>query len=181
MVPLHNLRQLDKEMSENRLDGAILSGGGDITEFFPHDYKGLIQKNNAIPERELIEASLIDICLLHKLPLIGVCRGMQAIGMYFGLKLFEVPGHVNTQHRVEFCCPITNQAYKRKLNSFHNFGFRESDMTEAFECHISVNGVVEFMTGYKKNFLGLMWHPERYKNFEEGDISLFKTFFGKKI
>ena len=92
-----------------------------------------------------------------------------------------MPGHVNTQHEVNFWCPITNQTYKRKLNSFHKLGFRESDLTEAVDCHISVNGVVEFMTGNKNNFLGLMWHPERCKKFNEIDITLFRTFFGKKI
>ena len=68
LVPLHSLRQLNEEIAENRLDGAILSGGGDISEFFPFNSQGSHQKNNQIPERELIEASLIEICLLNKLP-----------------------------------------------------------------------------------------------------------------
>ena len=181
LVPLHSLRQLNEEITQNRLDGAILSGGGDISEFFPPNCSVSHQQNSRIPERELIEASLIEICLLNKLPLIGVCRGMQAIGLYFGLKLFGVPGHIKTQHRVDFYCPITNLTYERNLNSFHNFAFRESDLTRAFECHISVDGIVEFMTGYKKTFLGIMWHPERYENFDEHDITLFRTFFGKRI
>jgi len=181
LVPLHSLRQLNEEITENRLDGAILSGGGDISEFFPLNSQGSHRKNNQIPERELIEASLIEICLLNKLPLIGVCRGMQAIGLYFGLKLFGVPGHVKTQHRVDFYCPITNLSYQRNLNSFHNFGFHERHLTEAFQCHISIDGIVEFMTGYQNTFLGIMWHPERYKIFEEHDVTLFRTFFGEKI
>ena len=181
LVPLHSLCQLKEEITENRLDGAILSGGGDISEFFPPNSQVSTGQNHLIPERELIEASLIEICLLNKLPMIGVCRGMQAIGLYFGLQLFEVPDHVKTQHRVEFSCPITNLTYKRYLNSFHNFGFRERHLTEAFQCHISIDGIVEFMTGYQNTFLGIMWHPERCKNFEEHDITLFKTFFGEKI
>ncbi len=181
LVPLNNLQQLNDEMSENRLDGAILSGGGDISKFFPVKRKGSQIKNSQIPERELIEASLIEICLLKKLPLIGVCRGMQAIGLYFGLRLVSVAGHVNTQHKVDFYCPITNQIHERNLNSFHNFAFRESDFNETFRSHISVDGFVEFMTGYHNTFLGIMWHPERYGNFDKHDIALFKSFFGKKI
>ena len=118
LVPLHSLRQLKEEITENRLDGAILSGGGDISEFFPPNSQVSTRQNHLIPERELIEASLIEICLLNKLPMIGVCRGMQAIGLYFGLQLFEVPDHVKTQHRVEFSCPITNLTLQTLLEFF---------------------------------------------------------------
>ena len=180
LVPLQSLGQLNQELTEKRLDGAILSGGGDISEFFPFNSSTPNISEKQIPERELIEASLIEICLQKKFPLIGVCRGMQAIGLYFGINLSRICGHVNTFHEVKFHCPITNQTFEREINSFHNFGFCTNDLTEPFECHISVDGVVELMTGYGQKFLGIMWHPERHKIFQEHDAQLFKTFFGKK-
>ena len=181
LVPLHSLRQVDEEITEKRLDGAILSGGGDISEFFPINSKSIHTESNQISERELVETALIETCMINQLPLIGVCRGMQAIGLYLGMKLSAVSGHLNSHHSVKFDCPITNQSYKRDLNSFHGLGFFQSDLDKACECHISVDGIVEFMTGPEKNFLGIMWHPERYKNFEDHDIKLFQAFLGGKI
>ena len=105
-------------------------------------------------------------------------------------------GSLNKLHQNTFSFSFQNQfflyggktggtqvriALELAINSFHNFGFRERHLTEAFQCHISIDGIVEFMTGYQNTFLGIMWHPERYKIFDDHDITLFKTFFGEKI
>ena len=47
-------------------------------------------------QREEIERKLIDFSFKTKTPLIGVCRGMQALGLYYGVKLFKIENHVKS-------------------------------------------------------------------------------------
>lgn len=63
-------------------DGLLLTGGGDIS---PCVY-GSAENNcvNVDLKRDCTEQYLIAVALKLNLPIMGVCRGMQAINVYFG-------------------------------------------------------------------------------------------------
>jgi putative glutamine amidotransferase len=79
-----------------RLDGLMLSGGGDID---PARYgaQPSAQVTSVRPERDAAEFALLDAAMSLRLPVLGICRGMQVINVAQGGSLHQhlpdVVGH----------------------------------------------------------------------------------------
>ena len=69
-----------------RIDGFVLSGGQDIS---PVRYGGDItygKLSELTPEREEVEYLLLSYAYQFDYPLLGICRGMQMINVFFGAR-----------------------------------------------------------------------------------------------
>ena len=64
------------------LDGIVLAGGVDV-----------ITDSSNYSSREKLESQLLKTALQYHIPTLGVCRGHQFIGHYFGAKIKDVPEH----------------------------------------------------------------------------------------
>lgn len=71
-----------------RLDGLILTGGGDLD---PAHYAGTEHEMIYMvdPERDQTEIALSRAAVKNKLPLLGICRGMQVLNVSLGGTLIE--------------------------------------------------------------------------------------------
>lgn len=151
-----------------QLDAIILSGGNSIVSLNPN-------APDKAPERDEFEKSLISAALEANIPLIGICRGMQLINLVFGGALIKVHGHIGQRHTItsdqkEFDLPKT-------VNSFHHYGILKNDLAKSLTpLAYDEEGNIEAFYNLKKNILGLMWHPEREKEFTTIDIQLLKRF-----
>jgi putative glutamine amidotransferase len=141
------------------VDGILLTGGGDLTAY----------GGNA-PERDATEAALIRFAIEKGVPLIGVCRGMQAIQHYFGATLVRVAGHIATEHAV------VSGDRRALVNSYHCYGTTAS-VPELEVTAMAEDGVVEAVRHPRHQITGVMWHPERISPFRAEDIELFRRFF----
>ena len=47
-----------------------------------------------------LKKELLNLSIRKRIPLLGVCRGMQVINMYFGGNMKKIKGHMNTRHPV---------------------------------------------------------------------------------
>ena len=169
---------LTKSLINNKtINGIILSGGGNLSPSFPKNSNDNSSFDNIDLEREKIEKKLLDFSLSTKVPLLGVCRGMQAIGKYFGVKLISVTKHVNTRHKLNYFCPILKKEINKTVNSFHNFGFSQSSIPTELKIVASHMNIVEKFVHKEKKIVGLMWHPEREDKFCNFDIELIKRLF----
>ena len=63
----------------------VLSGGNNIGEF---------------ESRDKVEHSLIEYAVSKKIPLLGICRGMQFLGSFFGASLDKIIGHAGSRHEL---------------------------------------------------------------------------------
>lgn len=89
----------------SRLDGLVVSGGPDID---PVRYGAAVEPEcgPSSPERDAWELALTGAALRRKVPLLGICRGMQVLNVALGGTLVQhLEGHrgapgVFTQHRV---------------------------------------------------------------------------------
>lgn len=155
-----------------RPDGILLTGGNDLHSVQPND------PMNALRDR--VETGLIQLAVRHKLPLIGVCRGMQMVGAYFGASLTQVSNHVAVKHKIKIadegafygCYPDG-----LSVNSFHKYGFQTLPEELTVVAKTAEDDTVEAFRHKQLNVYAMMWHPERCSPFSKHDSSFFKRVF----
>jgi len=149
-MPLFNHRETVLELLKVKPpDGILLSGG------------------SSVPERNETDVALIEHAIQNKIPLLGICLGMQSIVLYFGGSLCEVKGHVAVRHKLD--CG-------REVNSYHEMVIDRLPQVLEAKKH-SVDGTIECICHEVLPFIGIMWHPEREGMFDKQDIDLIREMF----
>lgn len=160
-ILLPNDETIVKEyLSKIKFSGFIFTGGG---EPFPYScYR---------TTRDCIEKILLEYSLVNDLPILGICRGMLVLGVYFGTELVKVKGHVGLKHKI-----INKNEEIQIKNSFHNWAIKEGN--ESIQVNkLSEDGVIEAVINEKNKIYGIMWHPERMNKYEYDDIEFIHNIF----
>ena len=134
--------------------GLLLTGGNDLARY-----------GGDAPERDETERLLLQLARERRLPVMGVCRGMQVIQDAFGVPLRRVEGHVAVRHPVDGI---------RTVNSFHGFGATTTVPALEVLAH-AADGVVEAIRHADEPIVGQMWHPERLRPTTKGTSHCFAT------
>ncbi|NNE04385.1 MAG: C26 family cysteine hydrolase domain-containing family [Xanthomonadales bacterium] len=113
--------------------------------------------------RDMAEFAILDHAVAHEIPVLGVCRGLQAINVYFGGRLTrnleQVTGeaHVAQTHEVEL-----SGGNRYEVNSYHDEGVLEGQLAEPLRgIAFSAGGVVEALEHHSLPIWAVQWHPER--------------------
>jgi putative glutamine amidotransferase len=78
-------------------DGIILTGGEDINPLQYNDTLNFVVCEDIDYQRDTLERKLFDFAFKHKIPLIGVCRGMQMMNVASGGTLYgDIPTEIGT-------------------------------------------------------------------------------------
>ncbi len=167
MIP-NNLSNVSLFLESLNIDGIILSGGDDIGDNI---------------DRDCTEREIIEFGIGHKLPIFGVCRGMQVLNKFFGGKIRRGNNdeHIRKKHQVLILNkPISELLKQNKIivNSYHRNIINIEDVGESlisFAIHKKDNTIEGFI--HKSlPIMGVMWHPERERN-----TSLLKKFLENKL
>jgi N5-(cytidine 5'-diphosphoramidyl)-L-glutamine hydrolase len=172
-VPIPNLiADVDAYFDDMALDGVILTGGGDLEEY--------ASESSATPERDRTERALIEQCLRRDAPMLGICRGLQALTVFLGGKLHPVQEHVAVRHKLEFDDGFLGGiARPEDVNSYHDFGIWKDDLpVELRSIALAEDSTVEAVTYTDRPITGIMWHPERENSLVEWDRALIISMFG---
>lgn len=169
IIPLVNCcDDIDKYLSALDLDMIIISGGNDLG--------CLDDSTNVALERDYFENQIIRFCIYNNITLLGVCRGLQILNIYFGGSVTPVPGHVATNHLV-----VKDGEYysfwpqKFEVNSYHKYGVYITDLAgDLLSLAKCVDGTVEAFKHKKHNIFGIMWHPERESELNSRDKQMFE-------
>lgn len=173
-------------------DGLLLTGGYDIN---PAQYgEDPIPQLQAIhPKRDASELALIEAALEKGIPILGVCRGMQLLNVYYGGTLYQdLPSQYGQplQQHVQlssFHVPIQQIAiqsgsYLQELlgveklwvNSFHHQGIK--DLGEGLAATAATSdGIIEAieLQDTPSQVVGIQWHPEIMLDEDEASRTLF--------
>jgi len=120
-------------------DGIILTGGEDINPLEYNNTSNLKVCGDINYKRDTLERKLFDFALDNKIPLIGVCRGMQMMNVASGGTLYgDIPTEIGTEvihrnngevyHEIALCdtstliFPIETDTIM--VNSWHHQGLK---------------------------------------------------------
>lgn len=129
----------------------------------------------------------LDYCYKNQIPALGICMGMQAMGVYFHGRLKEI--HSSYNHRMKKQNYVhtvkldkNSKLYQMlqtetfQVNSFHQYEVK--DLKKDHVVAIASDGVIEALEDKKHPFfIGVQWHPETLFSYDMMSQKLFQTFF----
>ena len=162
--------------------GLLLPGGGDLEPWrYGQEDRAC---RNLEPDRDAAELALLAWFTDRRLPVLGICRGLQTVNVFFGGTLRqEVPGHVgggteDGRHAVRTAPSLLRLlcGAEAVVNSAHHQAAdRLGAGLEAVQW--AGDGVVEALRHWTLPVWAVQWHPERLP----GDLGprLFRTFLAR--
>ena len=172
------------------LDGLVLTGGDDIDPAL----FGEAVLNDTVklcPERDQAEYAVLKLADERNLPVLGICRGVQVMNVYYGGSLYQdIPAQIDgcLLHRMEApfhrtchsCIPEQGTPFASResfgINSHHHQAIK--DVAPGYRAMgRSEDGVIEAIYDPAHRFRwGVQWHPERIWDIENTSAWVFKTF-----
>lgn len=188
ILPITDNLEVIKEQVKY-FDGLILSGGGDPDpNLYGEDC--LQELGDITPERDAFELAILEEFLKTKKPILGICRGLQLMNVFYGGTLYQDIKYIDTniQHKQKWLADLPTHdinilennilfeifGKKTRTNSFHHQMIKDLGK-ELTSIATANDGVVEAIQN--KNypfFYGVQWHPEMMAS--RGNLRMKKIF-----
>ena len=164
----------------NICDAFLITGGDDLDSKWYNEE--LSPMAGAIHhEMDLVDKYVIEYAVNAKKPMIGICRGLQAINVFMGGSLIqhiEDDSHKKIEGNVEFK-PVHNNSIfdlvyndNSKINSYHHQCINK--LADNFIVCGYSNGCIEAIKHNELPIIAVQWHPERIMDKES--VNLIKEF-----
>lgn len=166
----------------DRLDGLILSGGGDVAPHYFNQPLAGAEESTIDLRRDELEIGLAQAALARNLPIFGICRGCQVLNVAAGGAMVQhLEGHRSPADGATRFHPVAvaGQSKLRSIvavdrfdvNTFHHQGLDRTSLAPIFRCAAVAepdNWLIEAYESIQHDWvIGVQWHPERI--FELGD------------
>ena len=167
-------------------DGLLLAGGEDISpELYGEVNEGLSLGMDK--EREASDREAFDAFIKAGKPILGICRGMQALNVLCGGTMIQDLGEKCAVHRAENGVDKFHSVKIEQGSLLHGLYGNETVVTSSHhqavkaiaECFVvtacAQDGTAEAIEHKSLDIVGVQWHPERY----EGGAKLIEWFIEK--
>jgi putative glutamine amidotransferase len=183
-------------VNAREIDGILFSGGEDVD---PSLYEETTKYESVHVDRarDQFEFSLLDAALERRLPILGICRGIQMINVKFGGTLIQdIPSdteierdHRQKGNRAETTHTVTVTepdsalagvvAGSCRVNSLHHQAIKRLGRRLKVTAH-SEDGLVEAVEAADDYpfLMAVQWHPEELVDVPE-QRKIFEEFIGK--
>ena len=175
------------------MDGLLLSGGADI---HPSRYGQAVGGSQASEhDRDELESVAWSVAGARAIPVLGLCRGLQAINVFSGGTLLQhVEGHHGAgwglgpavTHPLRLVAgtqlaSLLGPAEELEVNAYHHQGIRASDLAPSLRAAAWADSpagpLVEALEGHGERFVvGVQCHPERTESTPAEFERLFAAF-----
>lgn len=178
-----------------QLDGLMLAGGGDVVPARFQE-EPIPELGETTPVRDAFELSILPMAMEHRMPVLGICRGIQVMNVALGGSLYQ---DLPAQFQPDFLPLLPHQQTEEYEKPTHPVSVKPSSLLHRLvgAPQLSVNsmhhqavkaiasplcpvatapdGVIEALEHPKLPFfLGVQWHPERLE--DEASRQLFAGF-----
>lgn len=181
------------------VDGLLLTGGADIHPMYMGE-EPLLGLGAISNDRDRYELKLIRLARRLSMPILGICRGHQILGVAYGSVLYQdLPSQHKTDdslnhapqinkdlphHKLRFRTTVPNRLVDILLaeegediwvNSLHHQAIREL-LPPFDELAVASDGINEAIDAYPElDILAVQWHPEQLvAGNDERQLRLFK-------
>ena len=189
---LNNMENIEKILEG--LDGLVFTGGEDISPLLFKE-EPIRETRNIAYRRDRMEMELFKAAYKKRIPILGICRGIQVINVALGGDLYQdIPSQIEGSHGHMSSYDIEGGYHSltilKKTKLFHIF--KEEKIIVNSQHHQSVknlgkdlkinsiapDGVIEGIESTTdKNFLlGLQFHPEAMSFRDENFLNIFSYF-----
>lgn len=173
----------------NDIVNAVKKNGGiPIGLILEEDYKELLDICDGIifqggDELEEYDLKALKYAYDKDIPVLGICLGMQLMGVLFNGTLIEIPNH---KKQLDYAHSIRikrdSKLYEMfdkdiiKVNSRHKYVLKNTNLDI---IGISNDGYIEAIEEKNKRFfLGIQWHPESMV-YDEDQNKIFEYFINR--
>jgi len=162
----------------------LLPGGGDLE---PWRYGQENMASHGLePERDAAEMLLIQDFMSRKKPILGICRGLQSLNVFFGGTLLQdIPGHntangIDRLHRV-ITAPSPLRALYGNIFAVNSAHHQAIDRLGSGLVAVqwAPDGTIEAIRHRKFPILAVQWHPERC--FTADGLRLFRWMLSDAV
>lgn len=189
---------LDNADELRRCDGLVLTGGGDVDPRFYRRNDARENVRGVDEKRDRFEFAAIDTALRRRMPILGICRGLQVTNVKFGGSLIvdlvaggfvnhRLEGHEDLRHPLAIeggtlLAQVIGQT-TAEVNSAHHQAAEEIGRGLRVSAR-SPDGVIEAMEWVEPSsrpfLLLVQWHPERMSDvFNPASFNILQTFLSE--
>jgi putative glutamine amidotransferase len=193
LIPVSNATSRSGWPDSAEVSGLILTGGGDVD---PELYSGCMDPELAVSkQRDAVEAKLLNMAIDRKLPVLGICRGMQFINVFFGGKLLQnisglegadrhpCPGVHNVRIIDSSLRAHVQDADACSTNSYHRQAVVPANLAPDLSAFAEACGpeLIEGLYHRGLPIAGVQWHPERPNSAAVLDRLLVAAFVERRL
>lgn len=179
------------------VDGVIITGGNDVNPDL-YGERPTFAKKIAKREEDENDLRLIDLCIKNDIPLLGICKGLQLLNVYFGGTLYqdiEEDGASKLDHNQEHLKHPTDAmqygaAFEKgsffhavygnthNINSYHHQAIKDLGEGLIVSARDLEDQIIEAVEAPKHRAYAVQWHPE-YLIYDAKHLKLFQTFINE--
>ena len=186
------------ERCMDRMDGILLAGGNDVDPWM-YGEAPVQALGDVNPPRDEFETRLIKAAVARKMPVLGICRGIQILNVVLGGTLWQdLPSQYRTAddqppvlhsqtargyHRTHSVHVVEGTLLHRmegdlafRVNSFHHEAVKAAAPCMRVAAYAE-DGVIEAIEHTQLPFcMGVQWHPEIYFDRDVHSCTIFDHF-----